>query len=53
MTKYLLQVNYTVDGTRGLISYCGSKRVSASQGAAESLGDCVESMHFAFPQPRK
>ncbi len=48
MPKYLLQVNYTADGAKGLIKDGGSARRSAAQKAAESLGGRVESMYFAF-----
>ena len=48
MPKYLLQVNYTADGAKGLIKDGGSVRRSAAQKAAESLGGRVESMYFAF-----
>jgi uncharacterized protein with GYD domain len=46
--KYLLQVNYTADGAKGLIKEGGSARRSAAQKAAESLGGRIEWMHFAF-----
>ena len=48
MPKYLLQVNYTTDGAKGLIKDGGSARRSAAQKAAESLGGRLESMYFAF-----
>lgn len=48
MPKYLLQVNYTAEGAKGLIKDGGSKRRSAAQMAAESLGGRVEAMYFAF-----
>ena len=48
MPKYLLQVNYTTDGAKGLIKDGGSARRSAAQKAAESLGGRIESMYFAF-----
>ncbi len=48
MAKYLLKVNYTVEGARGLIKDGGSKRRAAAQKAAESVGGRVESMYFAF-----
>lgn len=48
MPKYLLEVNYTTDGARGLIKDGGSKRRSAAQAAAESLGGRVDAMYFAF-----
>lgn len=48
MPKYLLQVNYTMEGAKGLIKEGGSARLAAAQKAAESLGGRVESMHYAF-----
>ena len=48
MAKYLLQVNYTAEGARGLVKDGGSARRAAAQKAAESLGGRVESMYFAF-----
>ena len=48
MAKYLLQVNYTAEGAKGLVKDGGSKRRSAAQTAAESLGGRVEAMYFAF-----
>lgn len=48
MAKYLLQVNYTAEGARGLIKDGGSARRVAASKAAESLGGRVESMYFAF-----
>ncbi|MEP6607967.1 MAG: GYD domain-containing protein [Burkholderiaceae bacterium] len=48
MAKYLLQVNYTTEGAKGLIKDGGTARRAAAQKAAESLGGRVESMYFAF-----
>jgi len=48
MPKYLLQVNYTAEGAKGLIKDGGSARRAAAQKAAESLGGRVESMYFAL-----
>lgn len=48
MAKYLLQVNYTLDGVKGLLSKGGSARRAAAQAAAESVGGTLESMYFAF-----
>lgn len=48
MSKYLLQVNYTAEGAKGLIKDGGTARRAAAQKAAESLGGRVESMYFAF-----
>lgn len=48
MPKYLLSVNYTLDGIRAVAAKGGSARKSAAQAAAKSLGGKVESFHFAF-----
>jgi uncharacterized protein with GYD domain len=48
MPKYMLRVNYTADGAKGLVKDGGSKRRAVAQQAAESLGGRVESFHFAF-----
>jgi uncharacterized protein with GYD domain len=48
MPKYMLQVNYTADGAKGVIKDGGSARRSVAQKAAESVGGRVESFHFAF-----
>ena len=48
MTKYLMKINYTADGARGLIKDGGSKRRSAAQAVVESLGGRLESMYFAL-----
>jgi uncharacterized protein with GYD domain len=48
MPKYLLEVNYTLDGIRGVTAKGGSARKAAAQTAAKSLGGKVESFYFAF-----
>ncbi len=48
MSKYLLQVNYTAEGAKGLKKEGGSARRSAAQKLAESLGGRIESMYYAF-----
>ena len=48
MPKYLLQVSYTADGTKGLLKDGGSKRRQAAQALVESVGGRLESMYFAF-----
>ena len=48
MPKFLLQVNYTLDGVKGVLSKGGSARRAAAQAAAESLGGTLESMYFTF-----
>jgi uncharacterized protein with GYD domain len=46
--KYLLQVNYTLDGVKGVLAKGGSARKAAAQAAAKSAGGKVESFHFAL-----
>lgn len=48
MPKYLLQVNYTLDGVKGVLAKGGSARKAAAQTAAKSVGGKVESFYFAF-----
>lgn len=48
MPKYLLEVNYTLDGVKGVRSGGGSARVAAATELIESLGGTVESFYFAF-----
>jgi uncharacterized protein with GYD domain len=48
MAKYLLQVNYTAEGAKGLIKDGGSARRAVAQKAAESVGGRLESFYFAF-----
>ena len=48
MPKYLLSVNYTLDGIRGVAAKGGSARKSAASGAVKSAGGKVESFYFAF-----
>lgn len=48
MPKYLIQVNYTAEGARGLHKDGGTKRREVAQNAAKSLGGHVESFYFAF-----
>ncbi len=48
MPKYLLEVNYTLEGIKGVKSQGGSARVDAATELIEGLGGKVESFHFAF-----
>ena len=48
MPKYLLQVSYTADGSKGLLRDGGSKRRTAAKTLVESLGGKLESLYFAF-----
>ena len=48
MPKYLLQVSYTADGSKGLLKDGGTKRRAAAKALVESLGGKLESLYFAF-----
>ncbi len=48
MPKYLLEVNYTLDGVRGVLAKGGSARKAAAQAAAKSVGGKVDTFYFAF-----
>jgi uncharacterized protein with GYD domain len=44
----LLEVNYTLDGVRGLVAKGGSARKAAAAAAAKSVGGKLDSFYFAF-----
>ena len=48
MSKYMLEVSYTLSGVKGLSEEGGSARVAAATALVESLGGKVESFYFAF-----
>jgi uncharacterized protein with GYD domain len=48
MAKYLLQVNYTLDGIKGVAAKGGSAREKAARDAVESVGGSIDSFYFAF-----
>lgn len=48
MAKYLLKVNYTLDGVKGVVAKGGSARKSTAQAAAKSVGGKVDAFYFAF-----
>ncbi len=48
MPRYLLQVNYTLDGIKGVMSQGGTARRAVAVTAAESVGGTLESFYFAF-----
>ena len=48
MAKYLLQVSYTVEGSKGVLKDGGSKRRKAAQTVIESVGGKMEAFYFAF-----
>jgi uncharacterized protein with GYD domain len=48
MAKYLLEVNYTLDGLKGVKSQGGSARRKAAEAAATSVGGRIDEFYFAF-----
>jgi uncharacterized protein with GYD domain len=48
MPKYLLEVNYTLEGLRGVVAKGGRARKAAAAAAAKSVGGKLESLYFAF-----
>jgi uncharacterized protein with GYD domain len=48
MPKYLLKINYTVDGVRALQSSGGSARRKVAEEAAKSVGGSLEAFYFAL-----
>jgi uncharacterized protein with GYD domain len=48
MAKYLLEVNYTLDGIKGVKAKGGSARLAAAKAAAESVGGSIDALYFAF-----
>jgi uncharacterized protein with GYD domain len=48
MAKYLLRVNYTLDGVKGVLAKGGTARKAAAAAAAKSAGGKLESFYFAF-----
>jgi uncharacterized protein with GYD domain len=48
MPKYLLQVNYTLEGVRGLHKEGGSSRRAAAEKLIKSVGGTMDAFYFAF-----
>jgi uncharacterized protein with GYD domain len=48
MPKYLVQVNYTLQGLQGVAAKGGTAREKAAREAAESLGGSLDAFYFAF-----
>jgi len=48
MSKYLLEVKYTLEGIRGVKAKGGSARVAAATELIESVGGKVDCFYFAF-----
>lgn len=50
MPKYLVEADYTVEGTKGLIKEGGSKRRTAVEAALKSVGGKLEAFYYTFGQ---
>lgn len=48
MPKYLLQVNYTVEGAKGVLKDGGTARREAVEKLVKGLGGKLESFYFCF-----
>lgn len=48
MPKYLFEVDYSAEGTRGLIKDGGTKRRAVVEKAVKGLGGKIESFYFTF-----
>jgi uncharacterized protein with GYD domain len=48
MAKYLVQVRYTSEGAKGLLSEGGTARRAATEKAIASVGGKMESFYFAL-----
>jgi uncharacterized protein with GYD domain len=48
MAKYLLEVRYTAEGTKGLAREGGTARRTAASKLVEGLGGKLEAFYFAF-----
>lgn len=48
MPKYLLKINYSVEGVRSLRSAGGSARRKVAEEAARSVGGTLDAFYFAF-----
>ena len=48
MPKYLFEVDYSVEGTKGLLKEGGSKRRAVVESACKSLGGKMESFYYTF-----
>ena len=48
MPKYLLEIDYTLDGVKGVVAKGGSARKAVAQAAAKSVGGKLDGFYFAF-----
>ncbi len=48
MAKYMLEVNYTLEGVKGVLAKGGTAREAAARAAAKSAGGSLDSFYFTF-----
>jgi uncharacterized protein with GYD domain len=48
MPKYMFEVDYSVEGTKGLLKEGGSKRRAAVEAALKSVGGKLECFYYTF-----
>jgi uncharacterized protein with GYD domain len=48
MPKYLFEVDYTLEGTKGLLKDGGSKRRAAIEESVKGLGGKLEAFYFTY-----
>jgi uncharacterized protein with GYD domain len=48
MPKYLFEVDYSAEGTKGLLKEGGSKRRAALEASVESVGGKLEAFYFTY-----
>jgi uncharacterized protein with GYD domain len=48
MPKYLIEVDYSVEGTKGLLKDGGTKRRAAVEAALKGVGGKLESFYYTF-----
>jgi len=48
MPKYLLEVNYTLDGVKAILAKGGTAREAAARAAVASAGGTLEGFYFTF-----
>jgi uncharacterized protein with GYD domain len=48
MSKYLLEITYTLEGVKGIKEKGGSDRLAAATELIEGVGGKIESFYFAF-----
>jgi uncharacterized protein with GYD domain len=48
MPKYLLQVSYTAEGTKGLLKDGGTKRRAVAEAALKNAGGSLDAFYYAF-----